>query len=303
MTAQSSTSPSEHLVSLQHTVQRKLGRCVIHLQQYEHLMKALLINREIEGTASTLKDIQSRRKDVFARKTLGQVVGTLTEDAFVTARPESPSSADNPGPTELTEPWFRHCFSIGVREGDHARLVADLSGLVELRNQLVHHFVQQHDIWTEAGCLSADAHLDRCFEQIDQRYQELRGWVQSMNEAREITATFMASREFEDMFVHGILPSGAGVIWPSATVVELLRNAEAKVACNGWTLLSDAIKIIQTEHPDHTPKRYGCRNWRQLLRESGLFSVRKEVTDDGQRTQIWFQSRPAMSPRKGTCTI
>ncbi|QDF95618.1 hypothetical protein CJ010_03175 [Azoarcus sp. DD4] len=273
----------------QHEVQRKLGRCLIRLQQYECLAKALVTAGKIEGPVSAIENIQAQRRAAAARQTLGQLVGTLTDATVVPVRPESASSAEDSKFANLTEAWVHMDFSLEVGGDKHTQIVTELSRLVELRNRLVHHFIQDHDIWTEQGCLSAQAQLDRSFEQIDQRYQELRTWAQSIIAAKQRLAAFAATKVFDNL-IHGIGPDGA-VDWSGSTIVLLLREAEARFARNGWALLADATKLIQAESPDHTPQRYGCQTWRQVLHESGLFSIRKEVIGNGRPNIIWFQSR------------
>lgn len=48
---------SEPPLELQRDVQRKLGRCLLRLQQYEILLKALVAHREISGPAEALQGI------------------------------------------------------------------------------------------------------------------------------------------------------------------------------------------------------------------------------------------------------
>jgi hypothetical protein len=121
-----------------------------------------------------------------------------------------------------------------------------------MRNELVHHFIENYDIWTEAGCADADAHLDDCFRVIDQQFEWLRKIAQHHYETRKMMANVLQSAEFKDFLLHGIKPSGAGVIWPSCTIVNLLRDAEATLAVDGWTPLARAIEYISGREPSHT---------------------------------------------------
>jgi hypothetical protein len=52
--------------------------------------------------------------------------------------------------------------------------------LVRIRNELVHGFVQSHDIWTQDGLTVAIDHLRAVYEIIDARFLEMREWVQSV---------------------------------------------------------------------------------------------------------------------------
>jgi ABC-type histidine transport system ATPase subunit len=73
----------------------------------------------------------------------------------------------------------------------HQATTAALKELVDLRNELVHHFLQRFNIWEHQGCIDADAYLDASYETIDGHYLTLRRWVQGMEEARSYMAAFM----------------------------------------------------------------------------------------------------------------
>ncbi len=71
------TLSDEALPALQREVQRLLGRCLLRLQQYENLTKAIVATHEISGPAHALETLQSARTAHTARKTLGTLVGDL----------------------------------------------------------------------------------------------------------------------------------------------------------------------------------------------------------------------------------
>ncbi len=166
-----------------------------------------------------------------------------------------------------------------------------MSYLVNLRNELVLHFLEKHDIWTEEGCLTAGIHLDDCFKQIDTHYGKLRGWAKQNLEARNLMAGFTNSPEFREFFVHGIMPSGAGIFWASSTIVNLLVAAEATFSKDGSTLLQRAIDYIGQHEPEPPPMRYGCSSWHHVLHESEQFEVRREQPAPGIPTVTCYRSR------------
>jgi len=98
----------------------------------------------------------------------------------------------------------------------------------------------------------------------------------------------MKSDAFKDMLIDGIAPDGQ-VHWPMSGIVSGLREAEQALAPPGdparWTELNAAIAWIAKQHPDQTPRRYGCSSWRQVLHESGEFEVVKK--------------KPALAPSAG----
>lgn len=282
-------SQPENIAEAQREVQRKLGRNLLRIQQLEIMLKSMVAHSVVESESGDMHSFLNKRKQNVAKKTLGQVVGDLTTDVLaLQANEEEQQQEHHRDPTKI---WFRTSFRIEMSPEDHQRTQQGLAELVELRNELVHHFIEIHDIWTEAGCASADAHLDDCFRLIDQRFEELREFAQHQDEARRMIANAMQSGEFTDFLLHGILPGGIGAIWSSCTIVNLLRDAEVALAVDGWTPLARAIEYISSREPSHTPKRYGCSSWRQVLHESARFTVRREQSEPGKAKETWYCSR------------
>lgn len=279
----------ENHVEAQREVQRKLGRNLIRIQQLEFMTKSMVAHSVMESQDRDLQGFLDKRKQDVAKKTLGQVVGDLTTDFLSLPASEEDQQQDHP--VDPTKIMIRTSFRIEMSPEDYERTQQRLAELVELRNELVHHFIEIHDIWTESGCANADAYLDDCFRMIDERFEELRQFAQHQNEAQKALANFMQSDEFVDFVLHGILPGGTGVIWPSSTIVNLLRDAEATLAVDGWTPLARAIEYISCREPTHTPKRYGCSSWRQVLHESSMFTIKREQSGPGIATETWYRSR------------
>lgn len=284
--------PNKAVISLQREVQRKFGRNLLVLQQYERLVKGLVAEQDVAGPINELHSIRARQIEAVSKKTLGQVVGDLTGNFITPTLGQSDTEPSDEPPVDPTQPWFRVIFRIAMAESDYLQTQQKLANLVDLRNDQVHHFLEKYDIWSEAGCLAADAYLDDCFKQIDTHFQELRGWAQHNLDSRERMGSLMRTQEFRDFLVHGIFPGGAGISWSSCTIVNLLRDAEAALAKDGWTFLKHAIDYIRTQNAEHTPKRYGCSSWRHVLHESGQFVIRKEQPDSGLPTETWYRSRP-----------
>lgn len=282
----------DDLITQNREVQRKYGCAVLRLQQYEHLLKVFIAEREIGGPASKLAHLQSTRREETAKKTLGMIVGDLSQECLTPALPGAEDDGDDEAHANLTEPWFRFSFKIEMAEDDFARTQERLCNLVALRNELVHHFLQRFDISTIPGCQAADIYLDHCLAEIDANVQQLQEWIRSVAEARSHMAGFMQTPEFYDFLVHGILPGGGGVIWATSTIVRLLREAEQHYRQDDWTPLASAIEFIRAREPMHTPKRYGCPSWRAVLHESKHFEIRREQAAPGAATETWYRSRP-----------
>ena len=186
--------------------------------------------------------------------------------------------------------WFRFRFQVGLDANQHQATTAALKELVDLRNELVHHFLQRFNIWEPQGCMAADAYLDAIYETIDGHYLTLRGWAQGMDEARAAMASFMSTAAFEDLLVNGIAPDGT-VDWPASGAVRCLREAETKLGTEGWTLLNTATAWIRAQHPDQHPQRYCCGSWRHVIHESRQFEIRRTVNTEQGCGEVWYRSR------------
>ena len=194
--------PPDPTLEMQRDVQRKLGRCLIRLQQYEILLKALVAHADIAGPPTELQAVQDAQLACTQKKTLGTLVGMLTE-RHLTSADEDDGTEEPLGDGGI---WFRFRFNLGLDANQHQATAAALKELVDLRNELVHHFLQRFNIWEPQGCIAADAYLDASYETIDGHYLTLRGWAQGMDEARAAMASFMRTAAFEDLLVNGIAP-------------------------------------------------------------------------------------------------
>ena len=282
------------LFELQHNVQRKLGQCLLRLQQYEILLKALVAHGDIAGPPAALQSVQDAQVACTQKKTLGTLVGMLTE-RHLTSVDEVGSTDEPPGDCGM---WFRFRFQVGLDASQYQATTAALKELVDLRNELVHHFLQRFDIWEPQGCIAADAYLDVSYETIDGHYLTLREWAQSMEEARAQMVSFMNTAAFEDWLVNGIAPDGT-VAWLACGAVSCLRESETRFAIDGWTRLNTATTWIRTQYPEQHPQRYGCSSWRQIIHESQQFEIRKIVDKEQGSSEVWYRSRQEQESMQG----
>lgn len=284
MTGLATRPMEEELQTLQRDVQRMLGRCLLRLQQYEKLMKAIVAHHEISASGSPLESNQAERIADAASKTLGTLVGTLLGAYVTTDEVEDASEPD--APDDIIS--FKVKMSLRMSVEDYDRTQNDLKELVLLRNNLVHHFIDQHDLWSLDGCRDAHDSLVAAYSRIDQHFEQLRGWAEHMDQARSLAAEFAQSDAFRDLVINGIAPDGS-VDWPAAGIVRVLREADAELAIEGWTPVASAGRWIAERHPDQLPAKYGCSSWRQVVHESRLFELRyREV--NGQRA-AWYRAK------------
>lgn len=250
----------ELLATAQDNVSRKVGRCILRLQQYERLMQRLLGG--------------------------GQPAAELTDSAL--------NGAGNVAEADSPRPPLRSCrlqMPAELSAQDYQQAKQDLAALVARRNHLVHHFMQQFDLFSAAGCQAAEHYLDETYQTIDQHDRELRAWTNGMEHGPEHTHAFMQSTTWRDVLLYGLLP-GQPVDWPSTTIVQQLTLAASACDEAGWTSLTTAIGFIHRDWPELNPKKYGCSSWRQVIHQSGLFEIHKRKPADSERTQVWYRRKP-----------
>lgn len=281
---------SDPVPDLQRTVQRKLGRSMLQLQQYERLLKAMVAHSELSGPPERLQAIREEKVACAHKKTLGTLVGMLTESTLKLSEPSAESHETEVDNGEQS--WFSFRFQMELPEERYAETKAALKELVDLRNELVHHFLQRFDLWSVDGCKAAESYLDQSNETIDGHYLTLRDWAKSMDEARKLMVSFMQTKEYEDAVVNGIWVDGT-VHWAGSGITNCLREAETNLAqAAGWTPLFEAIHWIAKTYPEQTPKRYGCGSWRHVIHASQQFEICKQSQADNGATVVWYRSRP-----------
>lgn len=272
---------------LQRDVQRLLGRCMLRIQQYEHLLKALLANHELAGPVDTLEAQRAERAASVARLSLGQLAKAMFETYIV------PEGFDRELLREEACPPDKISMALSFRLSMHpekwTQTKTAIEDLVALRNELVHHLIERFDLWSEAGCVAASRHLDDCYQRIDHHFDELCSWAKSMDEARTMSAQLMMSPVVLDMLHNGIAPDGT-FAWPDTGIVRVLREATRTLATDGWTQLERACGWITETHPEQTPAKYACRTWPQVLSESRLFELQYRFGEDGRKV-AWFRQR------------
>lgn len=272
---------------LQRDVQRLLGRCLLRVQQYERLLKAMLAHHELAGSVETLAAQRVERAEKLSERSLGMLVKALFETYVVPEGYERELLPEGKTPTDR----IAMAFSLRMEMTPEVRskTKAAVEELVDLRNQLVHHLIERFDVWTEEGCVDAVRHLQDSYDRIDRHVLELTEWAKSMEEARGLAAQFTQSPTFLDMLINGIAPDGT-FEWPNTGIVRAIREASKQLASGGWTRLDQARAWIQETHPEQKPEKYGCRTWPQVLSESRQFDLQYLAENNGRKV-AWFRAR------------
>lgn len=274
----------DDLRELRDQLYRKLGWCMVRLHQVELGMKWLASSSHMTAPAGHLLRESEKRQERIFGQTLGTVADVVAKQVLV-----PPNWEPQDGQYEDPAPRVGSGFTIELPDVHRDAVASAMKELVERRNFLVHGFIQKYDIWTLAGCVAADAYLDAALTFVDARLEDVRQWVKDLGELGLAFAGLLDQPEFQDAFFHGILPDG-DVVWRGSTIVQLLRAAEDAFADDGWTSLANAIAFAHAKAPEHTPRRYGCSTWRQVLHESGQFELRRRASSDSGEAGTWYRS-------------
>lgn len=133
------TFGDDDLRKYQHAVQRLLGRCMLRVQQYERLIKAMVAHHGVSGPILKVERARVAQINSTARKTLGTLVSDLL-GTYVIAGQTGPIED-----TAINSPenvnWFAMQTSVGLSDADFFQAKRELREMVELRNNLVHQFI------------------------------------------------------------------------------------------------------------------------------------------------------------------
>ncbi|MEZ5754118.1 MAG: hypothetical protein R3D90_04875 [Paracoccaceae bacterium] len=174
--------------ALQIDVQRLLGRNMLRLQQYERLLKAILRMCHVTAISDRSSGGAVIRQADVTLKTLGMLVGAFTGGHLFV-----PGAGEQDDVPEKDATGFSFRMRIGLTAEELDRTKQDLAELVALRNDLVHHFIEQHDIATLAGCQSALAALQSADDRIGSHLMRLEEWARDVVQARDEFASILAS--------------------------------------------------------------------------------------------------------------
>lgn len=280
---------ADELKVAQHEVQRLLGRCLLRLQQYEILMKRILALHDVSGPSTELVARRDKRVTKLATTNLGLLAKRLFE-SFVVVRDGSASDSETCSFEKGAEDQvrIRTVTRMEMEPKDFATTKKAVEDLVQMRNSLVHHFIEEFDMWSEDGCAKGVQHLVACYGRIDGHFDQLRSWATAMQEATQVQMSFVNSPAFVD-FLDGIGPEGE-VMWPDTGMARCLHAATSLRAHDGWTRLDEAVVFITKKYPEQTLQRYGCTSWPQAVHLSQGFELQRRG-DVGAPKIYWYRER------------
>jgi hypothetical protein len=169
---------------------RKIGRNMLLFQQIEHILKHLVSssNLTISLGDNTGNNYLSKKASI-KKQTLGQVIGRFFGEMHVAplSLPESEPSAPDTA--------ISFSFKIQLDQEALEGRKEVLAKLVEERNELIHHFLQQYNLQSFEDCNSAHLYLDNQEERIRSELEYLKNLISHSNEAKNSLINFINSEE------------------------------------------------------------------------------------------------------------
>lgn len=291
--------PEVDLAALHDTVQQKVGRFILIAQRHEQILKALVIDSEVAGTVVTAPANMRQRKERFKGQSLGNVVVEFNRSYL---REAGTSQVWVDAKVDLGgRPSFHTRFGLEMARHDLESTRQRLLDFRDLRNRVVHHLIQDHDLSRQEGCERAIAYLDAARRIAKERLEEAEGWAKTNIEARDHAIAFFQSESFWKFVMDAKQEAPAptespSIDWAACIALHLLRREEQLTKPGEMTNLEAALKAIQTTHPGEYPTKYGQKTWLGVLRASQMFSIKRLKGTAERPGTTWYRSLPAKLP-------
>jgi len=252
-------------------VLRKVGRNLLLFQQIESLLKLLLANHRIHTTTDGPTAGHERRRNKIQKQMMGLLVEQYVDDILSDAGETPPESID-PSVLSITT-----TFSINGDLEFCESQRANLKLMVDERNDLVHHFLPRWRPDSPDHLTDAATYLDKQREKILPLLEHLKSVSDSLRDASQILANFLASDECERQLE---------LFWlQDSLLVNRLRDIASQIRRpDGWAYLAHAGKLVRIHEQDavkNMKERYGHSTLKKLLIASELFDVFDETLSTG----------------------
>lgn len=222
------TEPAAEFVAKNREVQRLLGRCLLRIQQLERVLKAVVVVQHHYGSGADSAQLAQQRAAHVAKLGMGDLVDIILSELIhvrtvhpdrggtEVERPSRKGSAQHRSRAAALgrrhgeaqakaeadgRPWFETRLTLSATPEQSKAIVDRLTALVQLRNRVVHHFCEEHEIRTEAGCDRAIAFLEETDAGLVTHSDHVREWALVVDDAREACAkTLSDPAELDRMF-------------------------------------------------------------------------------------------------------
>jgi hypothetical protein len=251
-------------------VLRKIGRNVLIFQQIEKGLKLLLPYIHPNGSKNGIDSFWSY-KETNKSKTLGNLINSF----------------------------------IDCCEYDSDYFVENLKKVVANRNKLIHQFGESEGVNTLAtkeGCLTCITDLESQHQEALSFYQDIKLFVLGVlyfireNYAESHPKIDLLYKQLRAEITSEVeyinLSNPSDTVWENTQIVKLLRLAETNTDKIGnMTLLARAGEFIKSQEPECTPKKYGIKTLKGVLKVSGLFEIIESQDVQQNGVSVLYKSK------------
>ncbi|MBE9036993.1 OST-HTH/LOTUS domain-containing protein [aff. Roholtiella sp. LEGE 12411] len=252
-------------------VLRKIGRNILMFQQIEKGLKLLLPFIHSDASAKGIDSFWKYR-EAAKLKTLGNLINAFIESA----------------------------------DYDTDYFVERLREIVAERNKLVHHFGESEGLnilSTEEGCKTCIIYLESQYQEAIYFYKKitlfvfcvvvfLQGNYAESNPDIEFIYKQLKAYIISSDVEYINMNNPSETTWENTKIVKLLRLAETNTDKIGdMTLLARAGEFIKSQDSECTPKQYGIKTLKGVLKASGLFEITESQVSEQNSVFILYKSK------------
>jgi hypothetical protein len=255
------------LLQIKNEVFCEIGKNVASFQLVEHLLKALLSINRTRSTMAGVDAETTERNNKLKTKTMGALVGDFGKEISQPVDDETVTS------NECNEISFSARFHL---EGD-VNTQAELKALVDVRNQLIHHFVLKWDWKSVTDMQAARIELIALRERTEAQRVRLVAVQKACQESFQELSRFFDSDEGAKYIKL--------ILLQSSRVVTLLHEIAKRAAHKeGWVPIAVAGKDVNaTEKAEmlKIKKQYSFRNLTEIIVGAEMFDVMEKPAGAG----------------------
>ena len=163
---------------------QKTGRNVACFQMLESLYKRITALSQISSPLSEFQKAAQKQIDSVNKKSLGQVASLFLENVI-----SGDSDAFNdPWPDSLKEPLIK--FECKISGEDVEKWNKRMSGLIDDRNKMIHHFDQVCDLTSLESCKKAEGYLDSLHKSLIPEIKNMESALKAHQASLQVMALF-----------------------------------------------------------------------------------------------------------------
>lgn len=254
---------------------RKIGRNVVLFQQLEGVLKFLARAQHPTMPLSKAQAKHAERAASLQVQSLGQIAGRVIEALH------ADPAAEDPTPTEISEPWFGFSFRIGADAVSVDESRKRLKALIDERNNLVHHLLSHWNLLDSESCRALSFALDEQRGRIVSEIELYQTYAKSLREMASVLQAFIDSDEWKRQFDLAFLQQ-------SRVVAVLMSVAKEHARADGWTPISTAGNHLSQMIPEEFTRMKGEHGaLRNLIVAAELFDVRTEQLANGGARAVY----------------